>query len=188
MAFSFTVRSQTSVTSETDHILRSLKPWAHRALRKGFGTLFPSRQRDLDCEVARFIRRNGGQLTDEIEREISHRFGSPVLPALIATGLAIGLLAPSNGHAGEVKPVQGHSFDLGSMRGVAYYTVGPEGYRVVAPLAAENASPVRVTAVLRADQSVTLSVPGALGEGSASLRIDRAGDHVTVAPTHAPGH
>jgi hypothetical protein len=188
MAFSLTIRSQTSVTSETDHTLRSLKPWAHRALHKGFGALFPSRQRDLDCEVARFIRRNGGQLTDGIEREISRRCGSPVLPILVAAALALGLLAPTGGHAGELRPEEGHSFDLGSSRGVAYYTVEPEGYRVVATLAAENASPVRVTAVLRADQSVTLSVPGALGEGSASLRIDRAGDHVTVAPTHAPGH
>ena len=138
--------------------------------------------------MARFIRRNGGQLTDGIEREISRRFGSPVLPILVAATLALGLLAPTGGHAGELRPVEGHSFDLGSLRGVAYYTVEPEGYRVVATLAAENASPVRVTAVLTADQSVTLSVPGALGEGSASLRIDRAGDHVTVAPTHAPGH
>jgi hypothetical protein len=111
-----------------------------------------------------------------------------VLTILVAAALALGLLAPTGGHAGELRPEEGHSFDLGSSRGVAYYTVEPEGYRVVATLAAENASPVRVTAVLRADQSVTLSVPGALGEGSASLRIDRAGDHVTVAPTHAPGH
>ncbi len=165
-----------------------LKAPAQQALRKVLEVLLSSRQRDPDCEVARFIRRNGGQITDEIEREISRRFGSPVLPILVAAALALGLLAPTGGHAGELRPEEGHSFDLGSSRGVAYYTVEPEGYRVVATLAAENASPVRVTAVLRADQSVTLSVPGALGEGSASLRIDRAGDHVTVAPTHAPGH
>jgi hypothetical protein len=152
-----------------------------------FEALLASRQRNPDCEVTRFIRRNGGQLTDEIEREISRRFGSPVLRTLLATALGLGLIAPLGGHAGELKPVQGQSFDLGSFRGVVYYTVEPDGYRVVATLAGEDVSPVRVSAVMRADQSVTLSVPGALGEDGASLRIDRAGDRVTVSPTHAPG-
>jgi hypothetical protein len=129
----------------------------------------------------------GGQITDEIEREISRRFGSPVLRTLLATALGLGLLAPLSGHAGELKPVQGQSFDLGSMRGVAYYTVEPDGYRVVATFAGENVSPVRVSAILRAGQSATLSVPGGLGESGTSLRIDRAGDRVTVSPTRAPG-
>ena len=129
----------------------------------------------------------GGQITDEIEPEISRRFGSPVLRTLLATALGLGLLAPLSGHAGELKPVQGQSFDLGSMRGVAYYTVEPDGYRVVATFAGENVSPVRVSAILRAGQSATLSVPGGLGESGTSLRIDRAGDRVTVSPTRAPG-
>jgi hypothetical protein len=35
-----------------------------------------SRRRSAECEVARFIERNGGVLTDSLEREISRRFGS----------------------------------------------------------------------------------------------------------------
>jgi hypothetical protein len=34
-----------------------------------------SRRRAAEREVERFIRRNGGRLTDELEREISRRFG-----------------------------------------------------------------------------------------------------------------
>jgi hypothetical protein len=33
-----------------------------------------SRQRQVDREIARFIRDNGGRLTDTIEREIERRF------------------------------------------------------------------------------------------------------------------
>lgn len=35
--------------------------------------------REQECEVARFIDRNGGRLTDSLEREIGRRFGTPVL-------------------------------------------------------------------------------------------------------------
>jgi len=31
-----------------------------------------------EAEVARFIDRNGGRITDDLEREISRRFGGPV--------------------------------------------------------------------------------------------------------------
>jgi hypothetical protein len=34
-----------------------------------------ARRRAAEREVERFIRRNGGRLTDELEREISRRFG-----------------------------------------------------------------------------------------------------------------
>jgi hypothetical protein len=37
-----------------------------------------SRQRAVEREVERFIRNNGGRLTDELEREISRRFGGIV--------------------------------------------------------------------------------------------------------------
>ena len=187
MAFSLPRPLPYTASLESHQRPQWLKAPAQQALRKVLEVLLSSRQRDPDCEVARFIRRNGGQLTDEIEREISRRFGSPVLRTLLATALGLGLLAPLSGHAGELKPVQGQSFDLGSMRGVAYYTVEPDGYRVVATFAGENVSPVRVSAILRAGQSATLSVPGGLGESGTSLRIDRAGDRVTVSPTRAPG-
>jgi hypothetical protein len=34
-----------------------------------------SRRRAAEREIERFIQRNGGRLTDELEREISRRFG-----------------------------------------------------------------------------------------------------------------
>ena len=37
-----------------------------------------SRQRAVEREIERFIRNNGGRLTDELEREISRRFGGIV--------------------------------------------------------------------------------------------------------------
>ena len=36
-----------------------------------------SRQRRAETEIGRFLQLNGGQLTDELEREISRRFGGP---------------------------------------------------------------------------------------------------------------
>ena len=36
-----------------------------------------ARQRRLDVEVGNFIETHGGQLTDDLERQISRKFGSP---------------------------------------------------------------------------------------------------------------
>lgn len=35
------------------------------------------RQKRADAEVGEFIAQHGGQLTDDLERQISRRFGSP---------------------------------------------------------------------------------------------------------------
>lgn len=37
-----------------------------------------SRQRKADSAIERYIRANGGQLTDSLERDISRRFGGMV--------------------------------------------------------------------------------------------------------------
>lgn len=36
-----------------------------------------SRQRAAEHEIGRFIEMNGGELTDDLERQISRRFGGP---------------------------------------------------------------------------------------------------------------
>jgi hypothetical protein len=38
-----------------------------------------SRRAQAEREIARFIESRGGRLTEEVEREISRRFGSPTL-------------------------------------------------------------------------------------------------------------
>ncbi len=44
--------------------------WARMA-----AALTRSRQRKADSAIERYIRANGGQLTDSLERDISRRFG-----------------------------------------------------------------------------------------------------------------
>ena len=43
-------------------------------LRRFLDAMIESRQRQADREIARYIRDNGGRLTDNIEREIERRF------------------------------------------------------------------------------------------------------------------
>ena len=43
-------------------------------LRRFIHAMMASRQRQVDREIARYIRDNGGKLTDHVEREIERRF------------------------------------------------------------------------------------------------------------------
>jgi hypothetical protein len=45
--------------------------------RRFFDALVESRQRTAEREIERFIERNGGVLTDRLERELGRNFGSP---------------------------------------------------------------------------------------------------------------
>ncbi|MFM9843397.1 MAG: hypothetical protein ACKVOI_10565 [Dongiaceae bacterium] len=71
--------------------------------------------------------------------------------------------------------------DLGEVSGVAYYTVEPAGYRVVATLAqGETGKPVRFETVLAPGQGMLLSTPS-LGDGKMSrVEILRDGDALPV--------
>jgi hypothetical protein len=65
--------------------------------------------------------------------------------------------------------------------GVAYYTVEPDGLRVVATLAeGEDGTPVRVEALLAAGQSVVISSPREAGAPASRVEIARTGDQVQV--------
>ena len=68
------------------------------------------------------------------------------------------------------------------MSGVAYYTVEPDGFRVVATLnqEGEDAKPVRVEAVLAPGQSVVLSTPRGVDEAPAAVEIGRQADSLFV--------
>ncbi len=106
------------------------------------------------------------------------------------TILAAALALASTGltHAGELKPAQGQSIDLGAVSGVAYYTVERDGFRVVATLAQEgqDAAPVRVEAVLALGQRVVLSTPRAAGILPHAVEISRRADTLLVREAAAP--
>ncbi len=84
-------------------------------------------------------------------------------------------------HAAELRPLDGRSFALGPVTGIAYYSVEKDGYRVVATLASGEAErPVRFTAVLGPGQSVTVSAAGAENGASSSVEFLRQQDQVFV--------
>ena len=98
----------------------------------------------------------------------------------LAAALALASIGPA--HAKGLKPLQGQVIDLGDVSGVVYYTVERDGFRVVATLAkkGEDDVPVRVEAVLAADQSLTLSTPREAGAPADAVEIIRRADTVLV--------
>jgi hypothetical protein len=95
------------------------------------------------------------------------------------------VLASASAQAVEMKPVQGATIALGGATGVAYYTVEPNGFRVVATLAAVNGErPLRFEAVLTDGQELLVSVPGLVGTKASELVIARSGDRLSI--TDAP--
>jgi hypothetical protein len=102
-------------------------------------------------------------------------------------GAALASVVPA-ALAAEIRPGAGASLDLGSLAGVAHYTVEPKGYRVTVTLAPRGAAPaVRLETVLAADQGVTLSTPRLPGEPAVAVAIERRADRVFVsAPAAGP--
>ena len=96
-----------------------------------------------------------------------------ILAALVATAAS----------AEELRPIEAKSISLGDVSGIAYYTVQPDGYEVVATLAtAETATPVRFVATLTPGQRVTLSVPAGPGAPEVRVDISRVGDRLEFGP------
>lgn len=86
------------------------------------------------------------------------------------------------GHATGLKPIEGQSIHLGDVSGVAYYTVEPDGYRVVTTLAqGEAGTPVRFVSVLAPGQRALLSTPNQAD----AVEISRTGDGLTVRTSRA---
>jgi hypothetical protein len=85
-------------------------------------------------------------------------------------------------HANGLRPIEGRSIDFGDVSGVAYYTVEPDGFRVVTTLAqGERGTPIRFVSVLAPGQRVVLSTPQAAG----ALEISRNGDSLFVRKANA---
>jgi hypothetical protein len=98
--------------------------------------------------------------------------------AILASCAVAAVFIAGGVHAETLKPIQGRSIDLGTLAGIAYYTVEPEGYRLVATLGSDT--PVHFVATLAPGQSVTLSTPRVLGQLAAEVRFMRRGDELFV--------
>ncbi|MET4390702.1 hypothetical protein ABIB73_006487 [Bradyrhizobium sp. F1.4.3] len=99
---------------------------------------------------------------------------------LLAAAFTIASLGAA--HANGLRPIAGQSINLGDMSGVAYYTVEPDGFRVVSTLAqGEAGTPIRFVSVLAPGQRVVLSTPTQAGV----LEIARDGDTLHVRQANA---
>ena len=88
---------------------------------------------------------------------------------------------------GTLAPLQAQSIKLGPVTGIAYYAVQPDGYHLVATLAAgEDASPMRFETTLVADQKVVLSVPQAAGQPALEVQFAHSGEGISVTDLSAP--
>jgi hypothetical protein len=91
--------------------------------------------------------------------------------------VAITLSTFGAAHANSLRPIQGETIHFGEVSGVTYYTVEPDGFRVVTTIADGQAgTPVRFVSVLAPGQRVVLSTPRQTG----ALEISRNGDSLIV--------
>jgi hypothetical protein len=116
-----------------------------------------------------------------VEFIMSRRF------ALSAT-IAAAVLTCAPVHAEQLRPIQAQKVDLGALAGIAYYTVEPDGDRLVLTLQTpQSGTPFRVVATLAPGQTVTLSVPRKIGEPSIELHfIRRSSEQVWMNRGDAP--
>lgn len=99
---------------------------------------------------------------------------------------AVAVLIASPVQADELRPVEGRSLQLGSLSGVAYYTVQEDGYRLVATLAGRDGTPVRFESVMSPGQTIVVSVPGVAGAAAEIAEFSRDGDRLLVKTTAVP--
>ncbi|MDX8450345.1 hypothetical protein [Mesorhizobium captivum] len=83
--------------------------------------------------------------------------------------------------ADELLPGNGYSIHLASFDGVIYYTVGQDGFRVVATLASgAEGLPIRYSTMLQPGQRIVLSVPQSVDQPSVDVEFMRDGNAVLV--------
>ena len=99
---------------------------------------------------------------------------------LLAAAFTLATLGAAQ--ANGLRPIEGRSIELGDVSGVAYYTVEPDGFRVVATLAqGEAGTPIRIVSVLAPGQRVVLSTSHQAG----GLEISRNGNSLLVRKANA---
>jgi len=104
---------------------------------------------------------------------------------VVASLTAALLVSATPALSAEVNPAHGQTIDLGGLKGVAYYTVQPEGYHVVATLAGEDSQSVRFEANLSDGQS--LVVTSSANGTPTKVQLSRKADRVLVENV-AAGH
>jgi hypothetical protein len=99
------------------------------------------------------------------------------LLAATAVALTSGIV-----RADEPRPIQAQRLDLGGVAGIAYYTVEPDGFHVVATLAQDSKDgiPLRVQSVLDVGRSLKLSTPGVNGIEPATITFAHEGEKLVV--------
>ena len=101
--------------------------------------------------------------------------------SILATAFAFAVAITSAAQAGELRPIEGRTINLGEVSGVVYYTVEREGLHVVATLAqGDSGTPVRIEALLAPGQSVLLSAPRGVGMAAQTVEISRHDDRILV--------
>ena len=113
---------------------------------------------------------------------MSTRIRTIAAAALVAS---LGLHGPAQ--ASELTPIQAHAIAMGGIQGIAYYTVEPDGLRVVATVSAGDAV-LRVISTLATDQSMALAVPGAEGETGMTVEFTRHGNRILVSQSPPVTH
>ena len=103
-----------------------------------------------------------------------------MIERLTLTALALFTLAGAAA-AAELAPGDGQSVRLGGYEGVVYYTVEPDGYRVVTTLASgAEQQPVRFVTTLAPGQRLVVSVPQSGEQPPLSFEIARTSGALTV--------
>lgn len=106
-----------------------------------------------------------------------------LLAALAFFGAPVSLVA----HATDLVPATARLAKFGTVSALTYYTVEPEGFRVVTTVQVDtadddglDATPVRFVVTLAPGQAATVSVPRDAGRNAIELRIARIGDRIEI--------
>ncbi len=95
--------------------------------------------------------------------------------AFVAAIAGLAAIGPANADG-----PRGHSIDLGSVNGFAYYTEDAGRFHVVATLAQPGGKPMRVEAKLAPGESITLSTPNERGAEPTSIQFSREANDLLV--------
>lgn len=102
--------------------------------------------------------------------------------AIAATGLllATGLTASADRTSSRLGETEALAMSLGTVTGVAYYTLEKDGVHLVATMSPAIGETVRFEGVLQDGETARVSVPRGVDEPARMLAFKREGDAVIV--------